>query len=183
MPEILKNSVCYLVGAIDNASDQGIGWRQLVISTCKMNNLRIKFLDPTNKIGCLKKEVGEEHSYICNLKSSKRYDELSDFMHTIVRQDHRCVDLSDFIIFYIDPSVHTCGSYFELQSALTEKKPYFVITKGGKQNTPSWLFGIANHNFFFNSIEEVIDRLVCINNGTIELDDRWVLFRKELEEL
>ena len=180
---ILDGSLAYLIGAIDAAKDQGRGWRNDFIDKCKQNGLKIKFLDPTNKISGLKQEVGEEHKRIVDLKNNAKFDELSLFMHIIVRQDHRSVDLSDFVIFYIDIDVHTCGSYFEFQSALTEKKPYFIIIKGGKKKAPAWLFGIADHNFFFNSIDEVVDQLIDLNSGKTILSDRWVLFRKQLETL
>ena len=158
--ELLNESLCYLIGAIDFANDQGKSWRSEIVNSCKKNGLKIKFLDPTNKITGLQKEVDEEHENISNLRQSQNWTKLSSFMKTIVREDHRSVDLSDFVIFYIDPSVHTCGSYFEFQSALTQKKPYFIICNGGKEKIPSWLYGICDHNFFFSSINEVVDAYV-----------------------
>lgn len=183
MNNILEDSICYLVGAIDNAIDQGKGWRRDLIKQCKDRNIKIKFLDPTNKIGNLKAEVDEEQTKIRALKQNSNWEELSEMMSKIVRHDHRSQDISDFIILKIDTHIHMCGSYFELQSALTQKKPYFIIVEGGKKNTPNWLFGIANHEYFFDSVTDVVNKLEQINNGSIEIDDRWVLFRKDLSSV
>ena len=180
---ILNESLCYLIGAIDQACDLGSGWRKLFMDECKLSGLNIKFLDPTDKVTGLQSESQDEHKRIVMLKGQKRWDELSEFMYRIVREDHRSVDLSDFVVFYLDPSVHTCGSYFELQSALTEKKPYFIIVKGGKKNTPAWLFGICDHNQFFGSVESVVEKLASLDSGRSSLSDRWVLFRKQIRDL
>lgn len=180
---LLNESLCYLIGAIDNASDLGSGWRKQLIDSCKAFGLNIKFLDPTKKVTGLQSENTEERNLIVKLKREKKWDELRDFMKRIVREDHRSVDLSDFVIVYLDPSVHTCGSYFELQSALSQKKPYFIVANGGKKNMPSWLFGICDHSRFFESMEDVVNELVLLNQGTIPMSDRWVLFRKQIKEL
>lgn len=181
--DALEGSLCYLIGAIDHASDQGVGWRKDLIDKCKNLGLKIKFLDPTNKVTGLQEEIGEEHNKNVRLKATGQWDELSSVMRTIVRQDHRCVDLSDFVIFYLDISVHTCGSYFELQSAFSQKKPYFIIVPTGKYNTPAWLFGICDHNYIFESIDAVVEHLLKLNSGVIQLSDRWVLFRKQIRDL
>ena len=183
MKNILSESLCYLIGAIDNSNDLGCGWRTRLIDLCKSSGLEIKFLDPTNKVTGLKSESKEEHNLIMRLKSEQKWDELRSFMKRIVREDHRSVDLSDFVVVYLDPSVHTCGSYFELQSAFTEKKPYFIIVQGGKKNVPAWLFGICDYDCFYSSVEEVVEELVLLNRGTTELSDKWVLFREQIKDL
>lgn len=183
MSGILDESLCYLIGAIDLTKDVGRGWRQELIDCCKNRGLHIKFLDPTRKITGLTSESTEERELILKMKHEEEWDELRTFMRRIVREDHRCVDHSDFVIAHVDPEVHTCGSYFELQSALTEKKPYFIVVKGGKKNVPAWLFGICDHNQFFGSTKEVVDRLALINNGEYPLSERWVLMRQQIKEL
>lgn len=183
MSGVLDESLCYLIGAIDAAVDHGKGWRSELIQTCREKGLNIKFLDPTNKVTGLQEEVGDEQVRITNLKESCQWDELSELMETIVHEDDRCVDLSDFIIFYLDPTIHTCGSYFELQAALLEKKPYFLIVPQGKRHTPSWLFGVCNHQWIFDSISSVVEHLVLLNNGQIPLNKRWVLFRQQIKNL
>ena len=99
---VLDGAICYLIGPIDEADDKGVGWRRNVVNQCRENNLHIKFLDPTNKISGLQKDVGEEQGQISTLKRKKMWDELSQFMEKIVHEDHRCVDICDFVIVYID---------------------------------------------------------------------------------
>ncbi len=180
---ILNGSLCYLIGAIDNADDLGSGWRKQFVDLCRSRGLNIKFLDPTNKVTGLQSESKEEHDSITTLKDQGKWDELRVFMRRIVREDHRSVDLSDFVVIHLDPSVHTCGSYFEMQSAFTEKKPYFIIVEGGKKKVPAWLFGICDHNQFFASVGDVVKELVSLDNGSKPLLDRWVLFRNQIKEL
>ena len=127
--------------------------------------------------------MDEEHKKVSLLKEEGKWEDLSRLMQRIAREDLRSLDLSDFIIFYLEPDVHTCGSYFELQSALTQKKPYFIIVKGGKKNLPSWLFGILDHNCVFESVEEVVLHLIKLDSGEVEMSDRWVIFRQQIKEL
>ena len=180
---VLEDAICYLIGPIDRVSDQGKGWRQYFTSQCKKNDIRLKVLDPTNKISKLTKEVDEEQKAINRMKSENNWEELSKFMYKVVRSDHRSIDIGDFVVCYIDMSCHMCGSYFELESALSQKKPYFIIVNEGKEKAPAWLFGILDHNKIFNSVDEVIEELKDLNEGKKELDDRWVLIRKEIENL
>jgi hypothetical protein len=181
--ELLSGSLCYLIGSIEYANDQGTNWRTSLRDQCKNSSLKIKFLDPTAKISGLQPEIDAAQDDINALKKKGKWDTLSMYMKPIVREDHRCVDISDFVVFYLDTSCHTCGSYFEFQNALEEKKPYFLIVKGGKKNTPAWLFGIMDHENIYNSVEEVVNTLIKIDNGTKSLSDRWVLIRKQIEEM
>ena len=178
----LKDSICYLIGAIDFCENQGVAWRRTLIQKCAECDFGIKFLDPTNKLEGLQSDVGDEQERIQNLKLTEQWDSLKQLMKMIVRQDHRCVDISDFIIMYIDTKTHMCGSYFELRSALSQKKPYFIIIEGGRSNAPNWLFGILDHNCIFDDIPSVISRLQEIDDGC-ELNDRWILIRDKLKEL
>jgi nucleoside 2-deoxyribosyltransferase len=179
---ILDKSVCYLAGPIDHADDLGVGYRRYVIEKSQELGLNIRFLDPTDKITGLADDVGVEQDNIQRLKKRKSWRKLSKLMAKIVRSDLRQVDLSDFIIVMVDTSVHMCGTYHELILADLQKKPVLAIIKGGKQKSPSWLFGIIDHELMFDSMEECLDYLTKVNDGEIELSDRWVLFRQALEK-
>ena len=179
----LDDSLCYLIGAMEDAPDNGVTWRDLLIRQCKERGLGIKYLDPTNKVPSLAEISTEDQDKIVELKRNHDWDRLTQMMKVIIRNDHRCVDLSDFVIFYSDSRTHTCGSYFELQSALTQKKPYFIISPEGKGGVPAWIFGLCNHEYFFNSVEEVVNKMVELDSGLYPMSDRWVLFRKDINEL
>ena len=180
---VLDKSIAYLIGPIDEAKDQGIGYRRKVIKLSKKYGLKIKFLDPTNKLKGLQQEVGTEQEKIVRYKARGRWKDLSNFMKIIVRVDLRQVDFSDFVIAKVDKSIHMCGSYHEIFVADIEKKPILAIIEGGKKNAPAWLFGILDHNLMFDDEEECVKYLSKINDGDIELDDRWVLLRKQLDEI
>jgi len=177
-PCYLKDAICYLIGPIDYAPDQGVVWRKHIVHACK--DMGIKFLDPTNKVEGLTKEVKEEQIRMAEMRATGQWEELSVFMKTVVRHDHRSVDISDFVIMHVDKNVHMCGSYFELQGALHQKKPYYIHVEGGKKETPSWLFGIVDHNYIFGSLNEVINELCKIHTGEQPMNNRWVLIRKQI---
>ena len=183
MNGILDDTIAYLVGPIDRCTDKGQGWRNNIKIMAKDKGMKIRFLDPTNKLAGLVKDVGDEQERIHYLKKEQKWEELSQLIKNIVHSDLRCVDFSDFIIMHIDPNIHMAGSYHEMIVAITQKKPIFVFVEGGKINTPSWIFGILDHNNIFDNIVDVVEHLHKINIGEICLDNRWVIIRKEINGL
>lgn len=177
--KILDESLAYLSGGIDNAKDDGIGWRQEFIQKVKKKRINLTILDPTNKLTETDEynETGKEKEYHLNLKKNERWDELSAFMKKIVRLDLREVDFCDFLVAKIDTRIHLCGTYHEIIVADFQHKPVLVIAEGGKKNAPSWLYGILDHNLMFNNDDECIEYLDLINKGIVPLDDKWVLLR------
>lgn len=180
---VLDGAICYLAGPIDFDENLGVDYRKQIKEKCKDNDLKIKFLDPTHKIGNLVHDVGVEQDKIKELKTNKDWPNLRKMMKKIVKQDLRQVDLSDFIIVMIDTKVHMCGTYHELLTAEWQRKPILAICKGGKQNAPSWLFGILDHKYMFDTIDECLDHLVKLDRGESYLNRKWILFRKELDTL
>lgn len=181
---VLDGSVAYLCGPIDEASDHGIGYRKKIMSLSRDTyGIKIKFLDPTNKLSGLTPEGQNEQSRIQKMRENARWKDLTLFMKKIVRSDLRQVDLCDFLIVKIDKSIHQCGTYHEIVCADIEKKPILAIIVGGKKCAPSWLFGILEHELMFDNEEECVKYLDKINRGEVQLNDRWILIRKQLEEI
>lgn len=180
MTNILENSICYLAGPIDYAKDQGKGWRKEVKK--KLKSYKIHFLDPTNKLKGLTKEVDSEQEKIKTLKVQKKWEELSKMMKNVVRSDLRCIDVSDYIIAYVDPKVQVCGTYHEMINAINQKKPVLIVVNGGKEKASSWLFGICDYKNMFDSFDELFAYLEKIHKGKIKLNNRWVLIRKQLQD-
>lgn len=171
-----------MIGPIDRVKDFGVGWRRQIIQECNEKmQLGINFLDPTNKLSGMISEDQHEVERINKMKLQARWADLSNFMRTVVAQDYRGVELSDFVICYIDETTHMCGSYFELQKALTENKPYFLISPNGRAKLPTWLFGICDYLQVFDNVENVVDRLVQLNNGTVPLSEKWVFANKQVK--
>ncbi|MFA5759399.1 MAG: hypothetical protein WC942_08620 [Clostridia bacterium] len=178
----LKNAVVYLAGPIDNATDLGRGWRQEITHKIKQSNIQLKVLDPTQKPHDAMSETSEEQIKIRQLKQTGQWDALVKFMKRLRRTDLRFVDLSDFIILYLDPTVHMVGSYNEMFVAEQQQKPILAIVNGTKADLSSWLFATLKPSEIFESVDECVAYLRCINDGTIELDDRWLLIRDYLNQ-
>jgi len=176
---ILKKALVYLAGAIDNASDHGIEWRTYFRSQLKKRNIKLTILDPTKKIGSMVDEVKEKKIHLA-LKKNHEWKKLSKYMKAIVRKDLRQVDFSDFLVVKIDPKVHTCGTYSEIQIADLQHKPILVIIDGGRELAPSWLFGILDYRLMFDNEDECLDYLDRVNRGKIILDDKWFLIRNKI---
>jgi hypothetical protein len=181
---ILDGSVMYLAGSMEKALDGGVSFREKIKDECKKRGLKIKFLDPTRKISPkLSGDVIQEKTTIQSLKKKRDWTGLQSLMRKIVREDLRSVALSDALILYIDKTF-ICGSMHELVFATEmEQKPVLVIAACGKEEAPSWLFGIINPNYIFSSIDECIDYLAALNSGEKALGVKWILFRKELDTL
>lgn len=180
---VLDGAICYLAGPIDQAEDSGTGYRRDIIAKSREHNINIKYLDPTNKLDGLKGEVGDEQDRIKRYRERGRWKDLTDFMKLIVRADLRQVDISDFIIAKIDKRIHMCGTYHEIVVADIEKKPVLLIIEGGKKMAPSWLFGILEHEFMFDNEDECVKYLDKVNRGEVELNDKWILIRKQLADI
>jgi len=175
----LNNHRVYLAGPIDHASDDGVGWREEL--TPYLEKLGLTILDPTNKptSQCRYNEVGDEKEHIQKLVNLKRWDELREMAKEIVLVDLRMVEVSDFLIAYVDKDIHICGTYDEIFESLRRRKPTLIVHKGGKAEMSMWLRGKMNHNFVFDSFAELYDYLLALHDGTVEPDyTRWVFFDK-----
>ena len=105
---------------------------------------------------------------------------LTDKMKTVRAYDLNLVDRSDFIVAHLVPDVASWGSAEEIVTAVREKKPVFISMEGGKSKTPLWMLGMLPHKFIYNNLDEVIEMLYAIDNGSKPIDsDRWRLLRKE----
>ncbi len=180
----LDGAVVYLSGPMEYASDYGVNWRQEIIKSFKDNDLNIICLDPTNKpVELHGTNLKEDVETTKRLKNEGKWEELTKFVKEFRRKDLRYTDLSDFIIAVIDPNIHLCGTYNEIFEAERQKKPRFAIIKGGLKAMPSWLFAVFNYKCVFSSVDECVQHLKKINDGTIRADDKWVLIRNHLKGL
>ena len=176
----LNQASVYLIGPIDNAGDYGQGWRQKV--TPELQQMGITVLDPTNKPGGYLSETSDEQDNINKMKSNEDYKGLKDFMKKIRRCDLRLVDNADFAIAYIDTSVHMCGSYDEIFTAEDQQKPILYIVQGGIETLSSWMFAVIDDfDMVFNTVEGCLEYINKINDGEIELSDKWMLFKHLIE--
>ena len=173
-------ALTYLGGPIDDADDHGKGWREYVKKKLIEKKINLVVLDPTHKVGSMVSESCDQKQIHQTLKQEHRWEELSQFMKKIVREDLRQVDFCDFLIVKVDTSCHMCGTYSEIQIADLQHKPILAIIEGGREKAPSWLFGILNYQLMFDSEDECIEYLDMVNKGLIEVDSKWVLIRKKI---
>ncbi len=102
-------------------------------------------------------------------------------MNGLRRSDLRYVDYSDCLLIYIDTDIHMCGTYHELFFGELQHKPRFVVIKGGWRKLPTWCIPIFKRHEIFEDFDSCIEHIKRLDDGTITLDDRWVLIRKALK--
>lgn len=171
----LNNTRCYLAGPIDYAQDDGVAWRRDFTKT--LARFGVVPLDPTDKptSQCKYNEIGDEKQMIDKLIELERWDELRTMAKEIVLVDLRMVEVSDFLVAYVNTDIPMCGTWDEIFESLRQRKPTYVVIEGGKRKMPMWLRGKLNHNFCFSSFKELENYLEGLHMGIIEPDyTRWV---------
>ena len=98
---------CYLAGPMDRVPDAGVKWRRQIRKT--HNDLKIMWLDPTNKPIDIGIEDDESRARRRQAKACGEYDLVVKEINPIRRVDLRMVDISDWLIVHIDIDVHACG--------------------------------------------------------------------------
>lgn len=175
----LKNNRVYLAGAMDRASDRGIGWRDDI--TPFLENLDIIVFNPIKKPTQIGQEDAQVHQYKIQLKAQQKYDELSHLMKTIRSVDLRLVDISDFLIVNLDLDIHPCGTYEEIFWANRQKKPIIVHMVQGKQSAPDWLFGTIPHEMIFSYWDNIKNYLLDINTqNNLQTFNRWYFLNENV---
>lgn len=171
----LKNQRVYLAGAMDRVADRGRGWRDNI--TPFLETLGVIVFNPITKPTTIGLEDQDSHTIKTKLKSTQRYDELSEMMKVIRRVDLRLVDISDFLIVNLNLDIHPCGTYEEIFWANRQKKPIIVHMEQGKKHTPDWLFGTIPHQMIFSSWEDIKEYLSHIHTSeNIDTHKRWYFF-------
>jgi len=165
----------YLAGPMDRVDDNGVGWRREI--TPFLESIGIVVLDPTNKPIDVGSEDIESRNYRNTLKQNNKYDELASHMRMLRVVDLRMVDISDFLIVYINPNIHLCGSFEELFWSNRQKRPILCMIEGTKSNTPDWLIGTLPNEHLFNNWEDIKQYISNINSGDdIRHFKRWMFF-------
>lgn len=185
MKNRLKGSTVYLCGPMDHCPDRGVSWRQKI--TPFLHNLGIGVYDPSNKatFGIADEDVDhleDRHTIIDGIKSGlvlqrDLYDKYHELMKEVVAIDLRMVDISSFIILYVDTDIHACGTYIEIATSALQRKPIIACVKQGKVNCPPFLMGLLKHEMIFSSWEEVTNYIQHIAlSENIDTLGRWKFF-------
>ena len=166
----------YLCGPIDRCPDDGRGWRDDI--TPKLKKMGVVVLNPLDKpsVG-VALEDKENREARKKAKGEEGFDEVASLMKEIRNIDLRMVDLSSFLIVYLDLNVYPTGIMEELFLANHQKKPVLIMCKQGKSKVPDWLFGAIPHETFFSSWESLLNYLRGVDKGeVIDHTDRWRFF-------
>jgi len=123
----------YLCGAIDRASDSGIGWRTELTAKLTAKRSVITVLDPTQKAS---QTLADEARAALATGDTAR---ARACMMKIRADDLRMLLDCDYVLAYIDPTASPCGSYFELAIAAVLHKPVYLVIAGGVRCCPMWL--------------------------------------------
>ena len=177
MNNVLYKTKTYLAGPMQYKN--GEGWRNKL--TPILEKMGVTVFNPYNK-PFLKdiRENDEVIKNINNLVEAEQYDEVHKIMKEIRAYDLNLVDRSDFLIFYIDPTVPTYGTTEELSVAVKLKRPIFIAVEPGRKKCPLWIRGMLPDKYIYNTIDEISEMLIKINNGEKEIDsDRWRLLKPE----
>lgn len=189
---ILDGAIGYLSGAMEYAADHGIGWRRKIIKLAHDAGLDVFLIDPTDK-PIQGDGLSEEKHKLQQMISNHRYAEAQQYVKTYRHFDLRFTDLSDFLIAMINPEIPQWGTSNEIYLSESQKKPIFFICPGGLSRIPTWLYAVmpkiksddpvqaAREARVYQTVEEVVEELVNIDQGKIPLTSDWVLIRKEIE--
>lgn len=175
--KILQNTRTYLAGPMQYQN--GRHWREEI--TPKLWNMGITVFDPYHKPFLNGYEENEQtQEELLSLLKEEKFDEVEEKMRLIRNFDLRCVDLVDFLIFYINPKTPTFGTMEELSTAVKQLKPTFIFVEGGKINTPLWICGMVPMKYIYNDISEILSMLQKIDSGEKKIDNkRWKLLKPE----
>lgn len=168
----LTGHTCYLIGAIDDAKDYGVNWRKDFSKF--LNKIKVGVFDPTAKPSGFVNETKDSVEFLNKLKEEGDYGTLSKVMKKIVSIDLHYLDLSNFVVAYLDLDVRLTGSITEITYAALEKKPIIIICPQGKAKLPNWLYGMCDHRLFFDDIESSKQYINKVNNNKIFISaERW----------
>jgi hypothetical protein len=160
---------------MDLVPDGGVVWRRRIQTD--LADLGVHWLDPTNKPCRNAIEDSEDREIRQRQEERGEWGAVSQSMEEIHRIDLRLVDISDFVVVYLDKNNSGCGTFFEISRANIQRKPIIVMAEGGKQNAPDWMFGLGISDVIFGDWGELYHYLRSINGDCFYNHmGRWVFF-------
>ena len=167
----LKLKTVYLCGAIKDATDDGISWRDTI--TPKLEKYGVNVLDPCKKTGN-SEEIGDAKKRFRDIIIDEDWKQIKEEFWPVVRWDLRSVDKSDFIIFDYNTDVNTIGSIHELVVASSQKKPILLkYNKSQLSKFNPWIVTFIKESHFFSDWGDMFNYLEDVNNGIFD-SSYWV---------
>lgn len=183
MSNNLNNMRAYLCGPIDFAKDNGVGWRNMITPILKKFN--VKVMDPCKKpieTKGLNEESPEYFKQKQRLKDEGRFAELAELMKPVRAVDLAMVDRADFLVCYIDITIHSVGTMEEIFWSNRCKKPTLLVCQQGKKFVSDWFWACLPTQHIFGNFTELTDYLSYVNDTPqekVETFNRWKFFRFE----
>lgn len=124
---LLKKTRCYLPGSMQYVKD-GRSWREMIKKELEGRN--ITFFDPYYKpfIHDIPEDENSRTEML-HWMETEQYDIVTQRMKQIRGYDLRLVDLSDWFICVISPSLASWGTAEELSIIVREQKPVFFSNR------------------------------------------------------
>lgn len=174
---ILNKTRVYLAGYME--AGDGTKWRNIVEGELKPRGVSV--LNPYDKPwldGTLENQEIRDELKIW--VENDEHEKVAEYAKKIRREDLRCVDISDFLIVYIDPKIPTFGTMEELTVAVKECKPVFLIVVGGIKKCPLWIRAMLSIKYCYNSLDEALNMIKKIDDSLVSIDsDKWHLLKPE----
>ena len=177
----LKNTRCYLAGAIEKESYSGSQWREKVKSD--LSNLGIHWLDPTKKPTTVGIEDSETALSLRRARNDLNGTLVKSLMKPIRHVDLRMIDISDFVIVRIEPSLPTFGTHEEVDRAINQNKPVLIMVEGGLEVAPFWWFDKVDLTLLFGNWSnlytylDVVAHSSCKDISIMEESNwQWIFF-------
>jgi hypothetical protein len=159
-----------MIGNIERSADAFM-WREEVSRA--LSSLNIICFDPNKEHFINQPAEGPEDRRKLNIaRSEGNWSFVSDYMKSVIARDLRYVDLSEFIIGNIEPSMPTFGTIHELVIASLQNKPILLHIKD-KKEFPLWLAGLVNMDLVFEQWEDLINYVKGIDSGEIFADPKY----------
>ncbi len=168
----LKGLRLYEAGPMQYADDEH-SWRDLVADFCEKRGVQV--LNPAARTR-FAKESGEIRDEMVKLMQEGKFTVVRERGRHIRNVDLRWVDISDFLIIYLDLNIHTYGTFEEMFLANRSKKPVLIVIPQLKSKTPLWLMWTFPEEHIFSSFDELFNYLDYIDSAP-EIENpgnRWV---------
>lgn len=176
MNEFLKGTSCYLAGNLEYEEEgKTKEWRRFFEESVK--GMGIRCFNPLKEVfNNFPTETQEERRLREALLKNGRHNDhmtIHKSMKAVIRRDLRMVDISDFVVCVLNPKVPTFGTVDEIILCLRQSKPVLLAIEGGKGNIPLWLSGYIHPNWWFDDINQIIQRLTDLNSGEYPINNKY----------
>jgi len=176
---VLYKTKVLTIGAMESCREGGSNIREYISSKLEPMGLTC-WNHYQNPIIGINEGNGDLFGDLLKWREKGMYEEVAK--HKNIRHaDLALVDKADIIIMHYNKELLSCGTWEEVFRANTsQSKPIFVFSDQGVKALPIWMFWTLDYKYFYDSVDDVIDELTDINDGTKPIDNhRWKLLRKE----